>query len=232
MDPWIETDIFEDFVGAVADGNTLITPAGTWGLTGASGTPTISVRASEAGAPGIVRISTDSGSGDEATLLFAGALEEQARMSEVIGIEGRFRLSHTSNISIELGVDEGGFAGTGEAVHCSISGGNIIGYGRDGVDGTVRTVDSGTALVGSTWYRFRLTRGLGGDADESLNQFRLYDASGDRAGGGRFTAGTEGAIDGGATSAAIYFGCRVRTTTTAVRYVELDALRLRLRHSR
>lgn len=232
MDPWIETEVFEDFIGAYVDGNTLITPAGTWGLTGASGTPTISVRASEAGAPGIVRISTDSGSGDEATLLFAGALEEQARMSEVIGIEGRFRLSHTSNVGLEIGVDEGGFAGTGEAVHCGLSGGNIIGYGRDGVDGTVRTVDSGTELASSTWYRFRLTRGLGGEADESLNQFGLLAANGDLAGGGRFTAGSEGAIDGGATSAPTYFGCRVRTTTTAVRYVELDALRLRLRHAR
>lgn len=237
--PWNETDLFEDFLGAYVDGNRLYTRAGTWVVTSSAGTPSMSVRQSESHAPGIVRITTDESSGDDATLLYSGTPEQTAMMDEVLAVEGRLRVSHATNLSFEVGVDEGSFVGTGEAVFCGLDGGDIALYGRNGA-GTVRVKTTTAALVAGAWHRFKIVRAqwVRDYGYDSPSHIWVRNAGGDSAGSSGFkhtsplSSDMPGAIDGGATAAPVYFGARVKTTTAAARWLELDALRLVTRHSR
>lgn len=103
----------EDFVGAVVDGDNLITSSGVWQLSG-TGTPSMSVQAGDAGAPGILRIVQSAGANHSAFLRLGSA--DIGSIDDVESFEIRYRwVTNAIAGKMYFGLAGGAFDDTGFA---------------------------------------------------------------------------------------------------------------------
>jgi hypothetical protein len=207
-------EIDEDFVGGVIVGANIFTREGGWLVSGV-GSEAKTFVTSEANAPGILRLETGSSSGDTCVALF-GDSGSLCAANAIVELSFRFRLSHTTSISVLLGVFEDStplIADTSRALLYDTA--LATNYQSAQSESGSELIES--SVAGSTTFRtvtFRKT------ADGALAAFIITDASGVVLERGVHTAEF---ID----SAQVRLVMKVQTLTAAARAVEIDRITLK-----
>lgn len=207
-------EIDEDFTGGVIVSINAFTRSGGWLFSGV-GTEAKSFQASEANAPGILRIETGSSSGDTCVARF-GDSGTLCAANQVVELSFRFRLSHTTSISFVAGIFEDAtplVADTSRGVLYDTS--LSTNYHSFSSESGSDLVES--AVAGSTTFRTFRAR-LSGDG--ALATFVIEDEDG---------VVLERGVHAGefVDSAQVSLVLRVQTLTAASRHVDIDRITLK-----